>query len=189
MHKGRVEAWSAHRRLRMMNPHGSGSSACQSLAADPELRVGCERFLQTVGWTGPFMMEFLRAADGTPWFMELNGRPWGSMALARRQGLEYPAWAVAAALDDRFTPPVPPAPTRPLTVRHLGRDLLHLLFVLKGPRTAFHRQTWPRLLPALAAVLRPARARSFYNHDPAYPGYVLRDAVATVRKALGHAKD
>ena len=36
---------------------------------------------------------------GPAWFVELNGRPWGSMALARRQGLEYPAWQVTLALD------------------------------------------------------------------------------------------
>ena len=53
-------------------------------------------------WRGMFMLEFLRAKDGTAWFMELNGRPWGSMALARRSGLEYPAWALRQLNDSRF---------------------------------------------------------------------------------------
>ena len=41
-----------------------------------------------------FMLELLRDAAGTPWFMEVNGRPWGSMALAVRRGFDYPVWAV-----------------------------------------------------------------------------------------------
>ena len=42
----------------------------------------------------------LRDGEGTAWFMELNGRAWGSMALARRLGHEYPRWAVQAALGE-----------------------------------------------------------------------------------------
>ena len=44
------------------------------------------------------MIELLRDRDGVAWFMELNGRTWGSLALARRLGLEYPAWAALDAL-------------------------------------------------------------------------------------------
>ena len=72
-----LTALSAHRRIRMANPQGSGSSACVSVAVDPELAGAAERMLVAVGWQGMFMLEFLRAEDGTPWFMELNGRPVG----------------------------------------------------------------------------------------------------------------
>lgn len=175
-----VVAWSGHKRLRMMNPHGSGSSACQSLAPSAALRAQITDFLQAAGWRGPFMVELLRDADGVDWFMELNGRMWGSMALARRQGLEYPSWAVAQAMNPDFTPEAPPPPSQPVTVRHLGRDLVHLLFVLRGPKSAFHKTHWPRFGASLRAVLTPARRRSFYNYDPAAPGYMWRDAWATL---------
>ena len=180
-----VLAWSAHRRVRMMNPHGSGSSACAAERPDPEACAGIARFMAACGWRGPFMMEFLRDADGRLWFMELNGRMWGSLALARRQGLEYPAWAVAAQADPGFRP-VPLSGLPPLRgpARNLGRDLLHLLFVLRGPRTAFHRQGWPRFWHSLRGVLAPAPLRQFYNHDPAHRGYVLRDTVWTLRQAF-----
>ena len=46
-----------------------------------------------------FMIELLRDRTGKVWFVELNGRPWGSMALSRRQGFEYPAWHVKLAID------------------------------------------------------------------------------------------
>ncbi len=87
---------SAHRRVRMMNPAGSGSSACASTPVPQELVGPIERMLAEAGWRGLFMVELLRAGEEW-WFMELNGRPWGSMALARRLGYEYPAWAAARA--------------------------------------------------------------------------------------------
>ena len=52
-----VRAWSAHRRLRMMNPAGSGSSACESTVPDPELRDQVAEMLAAIGWQGSFMVE------------------------------------------------------------------------------------------------------------------------------------
>ena len=105
-----VTAWSSHRRVRMVNPHGSASSACRSHPVDGDLLEPSERFLSDIGWRGMFMLEFLRDADGKPWFMGLNGRAWGSMALARRRGFEYPAWTVQAALEPDFEPTPPMQP-------------------------------------------------------------------------------
>lgn len=176
--------WSGHRRLRMMNPHGSGSSACMSHWPADDTRAKCQDFITRIGWRGPFMIELLRSADGTLWFMELNGRMWGSMALARRTGFEYPAWAVAQAFDPAFVPPAVTPPATPVTVRHLGRDLLHLLFVLRGTKSAFHKAQWPSVAETLAAVLKPGRAAGFYNYDEAHPGFFLREAADVIRKAL-----
>ena len=63
-----------------------------------------DRFLTDAAWQGMFMIELLRSGS-TYWFMELNGRAWGSLALSRRLGFEYPAWAVARALDPDAAPP------------------------------------------------------------------------------------
>jgi hypothetical protein len=179
-----ITACSGHRRVRMMNPHGSGASACRLRPVEPGLREAACAMMTDIGWRGPFMIELLRDAAGTAWFMELNGRLWGSTALVRRAGLDYPAWAVAQALDPDFAPPVL-APRDPGVVRHLGRDLLHLLFLLRGPRSAFHRAHWPRFWPALGAVLRPAPGRQFYNWDPEHRSFHLRDAIATVGGSVG----
>lgn len=177
-----VTGWSAHRRVRMMNPHGSGSSACRAVDPEPEIRAAAARMLAAIGWRGPFMVELLRAPDGTPWFMELNGRLWGSLALARRQGLEYPAMAVDALLGQ--VPGDVTARPWPHVQRHLGRDILHLMMVARGPKSDFHRPDWPRLGPALRAVLTPAPAAAFYNHDPAAPRFFLSDAARTVWRTL-----
>jgi hypothetical protein len=179
-----VVAWSGHRRLRMMNPHGSGASACMAMTPDPETCEKISAFLRTIGWRGPFMMEFLRDLSGKLWFMEMNGRMWGSMALARRQGLEYPAWAVQAVQTPGFSPTVQTLTPIDIPIRNLGRDILHLLFVLRGPKTSFHRQTWPKFRHSLMGVFRPAPLRQFYNYDPAYRSYMFRDAIATVLGAL-----
>lgn len=178
---GTISHWSGHRRLRMMNPHGSGSSACVALDPDADLRARCTAFLHSIHWRGPFMIELLRDAEGTPWFMELNGRMWGSMALARGQGLEYPAWAVELAQDPGFVPPAVDLPAPPLQARHLGRDLLHLLFVLRGPKTDFYRPGWPRFTDSLRAVLSPGRRCRAYNYHPDFPGFSRREAWATLK--------
>lgn len=179
-----VTGWSGHVRVRMMNPHGSGSSACRANPPSPELRAAVTQFLEALNWRGAFMVELLRDPGGTPWFMEINGRMWGSLALARRQGLEYPAWAVAQSLDPDFEPDVPQNAPDPGIIRNLGRELLHLAFVLKGPKSAFHRKTWPSLMRSLGGVLRPAGGRQFYNYDPAHRDFFLREALWTVKRTL-----
>jgi hypothetical protein len=179
-----VSHWSGHRRLRMMNPHGSGSSACVSQMPEANLLAAADAFVTASGWRGPFMIEILRDVSGTPWFMELNGRMWGSMALARAQGFEYPAWAVAQALDSSFQPPCVNPSGGSYEARHLGRDMLHLLFVLRGPRNAFYRDGWPRLVPTLAAVLHSNKSRRIYNRDSNFPAFHWYDALHTLRTGL-----
>ena len=178
-----VTAWSGHRRLRMLNPHGSGSSACISTEPDPDICARVGAMMSEIGWRGPFMAEFLRDAGGTLWFMELNGRLWGSLALARRLGMDHPAWAVAQCFDPGFVPEAPPARAG-VEMRHLGRELLHPLYVLRGPRSAFHRRGWPRFWPALRRAWAPARAECFYNHDPSAPRFFIRDALHDIRKRV-----
>ena len=159
---GGVDALSGHRRIRMMNPHGSGSSACASQPVPAQLAAAAERFVQNSQWHGLFMIEMLRDSQGTAWFMELNGRPWGSLALARRQGLEYPAWNVHLALDPHWklasAPPLQPD----LVCRHLGRELMHPLFVLKGPKSTAITE-WPTIWKSLRDLLNLSGNQVFYN--------------------------
>jgi predicted ATP-grasp superfamily ATP-dependent carboligase len=178
---GEVLHWSAHRRLRMVNPQGSGSSACVSLAPDPQLTEAGARMMRDVGWDGLFMLEFLRDRDGTAWFMELNGRAWGSLALARRLGLEYPAWAARARLRPESRPdPVVATPSQPVVCRHLGREILHLASVIRGPRSAALDE-WPSRWGALRDVARVRRSERWYNWSSARrPGVFFDDTLQTV---------
>jgi predicted ATP-grasp superfamily ATP-dependent carboligase len=178
-------ALSAHRRIRMANPGGSGSSACASIPVDGDLARAAERMLRDVGWRGMFMLEFLRDADGTAWFMELNGRPWGSMALARRAGLEYPAWALRQSDDPEFAPP-PTGPFRPQTCRHLGREIVHLLMVLRGPRSVA-QDAWPSRWRTVRDVVRIGREDQWYNWRRKDWRLFVEDAVRTVLVQLREA--
>ena len=179
-----VVNWMGHERVRMMNPHGSGSSACRSLMPDAETKARVTAFIKDIGWRGPFMVELLRDDAGTRWFMEINGRLWGSLALARRAGFEYPAWAVGRAIDPQFTPAEQAAPASPLTLRHLGREIVHLMFLIRGPKSAFHKERWPGLWSSLKGVFAPARLRHFYNYDPAHKGYMWADALSVILKQI-----
>ena len=183
-HAGRygVSCWSAHRRVRMINPQGSGSSACRSVPVDESLIGPSERFLSDIGWRGMFMLEFLRDSDGTAWFMELNGRPWGSMALARRRGFEYPAWALEATLNPDFKPS-PPSDPPDICCRNLGSEMAHLMFVARGPQTKASVE-WPRLSRALLDVMRFGRSDRVYNWDRSQPDVLIVDTWRTLQRYL-----
>ena len=177
-----VTCWSAHRRVRMVNPQGSASSACRSVPVDEALAGPSERFLKEIGWRGLFMLEFLRDSAGQAWFMELNGRPWGSMALARRRGFEYPAWAVRAVLEPDFDP-VPPEHPPDIRCRNLGLEMIHLAFVARGPQTQAAVE-WPAMLRALRDVLSFGRADRLYNWNRSQPDVLAADTWRTLREYL-----
>jgi biotin carboxylase len=170
-----VVALSAHRRIRMMNPRGSGSSACRSIPVAEDLIRPVQDFIAASGLRGLFMVELLRDNKGQPWFMELNGRAWGSMALACHRGLAYPAWAVRSALDTGFVPSEP-ADTAHITARHLGREIVHLGAVLTHGGA-------PRLSTALE-VLTLRRDERWYNWRSGQVSVFAADSWATVRNQL-----
>jgi predicted ATP-grasp superfamily ATP-dependent carboligase len=177
-----VHAWSAHRRLRMMNPHGSGSSACVSQQVPAEIQPGIERLIRRTGWCGLFMVELMRDERGLLWFVEFNGRTWGSMALSRRQGLEYPAWAAEAALGRTPGPWNRPIDTR-VICQNAGRELLHLLFVLRGPQTDALRD-WPSFWGTAYDIIRTAATSRLYNMRRTDRSVFLYDVWYTVSDQL-----
>lgn len=178
----RIIAASGHRRIRMVNPQGSASSACVSVDVDPHVADGVRRMLQEIGWQGEFMAEFLRDQDGTAWFMELNGRAWGSLALARRRGFEYPAWTVQQALGLPMFPAAPVAADH-VRCRHVGREITHLAFVARGPRSSALTE-WPTLSRSLRDVLTVRRADRFYNWNARQPGILALDTWRTLKEQL-----
>jgi predicted glycoside hydrolase/deacetylase ChbG (UPF0249 family) len=178
-----VRAWSAHRRLRMMNPQGSGSSACVSQLVSEEVKQRAEDFINRTGWRGMFMIELLRDEAGEVFFVEFNGRPWGSMALSRRQQLEYPAWQVMLTVDPN-SPAGMVAPNTPgMVSRNAGRELMHLLFVLRGPKSkALSR--WPSIWKCLRDVAVFRRAETLYNWRRDDPKVFFADISHTIKSNL-----
>lgn len=178
-----VVAWSGHRRLRMMNPHGSGSSACASRSVPEELKGPIETFLRACGWRGMFMIELLRSHDDHLFFVELNGRAWGSMALSRRQGLEYPAWTVRMAIEPDWIPELSMRQPEEIECRNLGREIMHLLFILRGPQSkALH--SWPSFWRTLLRMVRFNRPTFFYNWRANDWRVFVRDCLQTIGRQL-----
>lgn len=175
-----VVGWSAHRRVRMVNPQGSASSACRSHPVDGDLVEAGNRFLSDIGWRGLFMLEFLRDSHGKPWFMELNGRTWGSMALARRRGFEYPAWTVQAVLQPDFEP-MPPTQSAEILCRNLGLEIVHLMFVARGPQSDAPME-WPRLTREVLDVCKFTRRDRLYNWNRSQPDVLVSDTLRTIRQ-------
>ena len=178
-----VRGWSAHRRLRMMNPHGSGSSACRSQAASESLKTKVEELVRAAGWRGLFMIELLKDQSGTPWFVELNGRPWGSMALSRRQGFDYPAWHVALALDPQSSAGALSSAASELVCRHVGRELMHLLFVLRGPKSSALK-AWPKVWKTFRDLVHVRRGDVYYNWRRDDPKVFITDCYYTLHDNL-----
>jgi hypothetical protein len=185
-HSGKIHASFGHRRLRMVNPAGSGSSACLSREPDAGELQAAGMLIRRVAWQGPFMVELLRDFSGRAWFMEFNGRFWGSLALARRCGLDMPRLACELA---RGQEPVIPSQIRPGFARHLGWDLIHLLFVLRGARGDARAHKWPGRISTLKAVLSPHPLSSFYNYDRSQRFFFVRDAAITVINLIAGRKN
>jgi hypothetical protein len=169
---------SGHERIRMMNPQGSGASASRSRDVEPDAAKATEQFCRDTGWRGLFMIELLRDEAGTEWFMELNGRAWGSMALALARGFAYPAWTVQQRLGGALDP-APPVGPPVVQARHLGRELVHLAFVVRGPASP-PDPTWPRIGPTLRRMAVLRRGDRWYNWRLREPRVFLADTVRTV---------
>ena len=165
----------------MMNPSGSGASACVAQDVPASIRDQVSAFLARAEWRGLFMIEMLRDESGTAWFMELNGRPWGCMALARRQGLEYPAWQVSLAQRQDSDAGTTGAVTPGLVCRNIGRELMHLAFVWRGPSSS-GPFPWPSFWRSLQDVVSIRRGDGIYNWRPADWKVFVADVFSTISK-------
>ena len=90
LHRGRPLAAFQHRRLHEVPITGGASSFRESVPLHPTLYDYATRLLAALDWTGLAMVEFKLGEDG-PRLMEINGRVWGSLALAIKSGIDFPA--------------------------------------------------------------------------------------------------
>ncbi len=90
LHRGRPLAAFQHRRLHEVPITGGASSFRESVGLDPTLYAYSTRLLAALEWTGLAMVEFKVGKDG-PKLMEINGRVWGSLPLAVKSGVDFPA--------------------------------------------------------------------------------------------------
>jgi protein-tyrosine-phosphatase/predicted ATP-grasp superfamily ATP-dependent carboligase len=133
MHGGEAVALFQHRRLKELPATGGVSVLAIAEEPDPRLVEMSVRLLRELDWYGVAMVEFLYdAASDEATLMEVNGRYWGSIALATHAGVDFPGlhWQVIHGEQPDALPPY----RRGLRARWLTGDLLRL-FSLFFPST------------------------------------------------------
>ncbi len=163
---GRARAVSQQHTLRSSLARTS-SRACTD-AVDPELLAGAEALLADLGWTGLANLQYLRPPGGRPHLIDLNGRFYGSLALAVAAGADLPATWARLALGQPVPDQVLGRPgvrfqalhadvLRARTERRGG--LLHDLRETVGYAAGATHATWSRRdpVPALAWAGHVAR--------------------------------
>jgi predicted ATP-grasp superfamily ATP-dependent carboligase len=151
MRHGTRLAEFGHRRIRDVHPTGSGSSVRVSVKPDPKIRDAGLAILQALNWHGVAMVEFRVRSDGTPVFMEVNGRFWVSLALAVYAGMDFPSLLARMAEGDLDASPDYRVGVR---CRWLLGDLRHLIEVWRGAPVGYPGK-FPGRLATLASVLIP----------------------------------
>jgi predicted ATP-grasp superfamily ATP-dependent carboligase len=107
---GRPLAKMLVRRARQRPPDFARSSTCVETVDMPELEEPSERFLGAIGYYGLVEIEYkLDRRDGQYKLLDVNPRTWGSHAIGRRAGADFP-WLL---FRDQLGDPVEPTRARP----------------------------------------------------------------------------
>ena len=160
--RGRPLAAFQHRRLREVPVTGGASSFRESVPLDPVLYDYSRRLLSALRWTGLAMVEFRVGAAG-PRLMEINGRIWGSLPLAVKSGVDFPARMADLYLGREQNGEVT-APTYATGVRsrNLPLEAIWIGSVLRGRKRYAFLPTPPRR-DAVAAAVRLVDPRDGYD--------------------------
>jgi len=166
MQYGELRAEFAHRRIRDVRPTGSGSALRESVSPDSRVRDASLKILHALSWHGVAMVEFRQRDDGTPVFLEVNGRFWNSLALAIHAGVDFPALVAEIAqgkeveLVDQYRQNV--------RCRWFLGDFRHLLEVVRGAPAGYPGK-FPSRLRTLIQFFTPVKGTyhdNFSLRDP-----------------------
>ena len=131
--KGISQLKFSHRRLHEV-PYTGGYSSYRESTRDSQLIDLSEALLDSIGLEGLAMVEYKRSKkDGSPYFLEINGRPWGSIALALHCGVDFPRQCIEAFRGHGFS--VQKEYSEGVKCRNIfPGEIGHLLSILKaGP--------------------------------------------------------
>lgn len=87
--EGDVVACFQEERLRTY-PVDGGVGALRAGVREPEMLRHATRVVDALEWTGPIYVEFMKLPGGSFRLIEVNGRYWGSLALAVNSGVDFP---------------------------------------------------------------------------------------------------
>jgi len=122
--------------------------------------------LRALCWTGVAMVEFRIQDDGTPVFLELNGRFWNSLALAIYAGMDFPRLLAQLAEEGKIRET--PTYRENIRCRWLLGDCRHLIDVWRGAPRGYPLP-YPGRLRTLWDFIIPVRGTfhdNFQWNDP-----------------------
>jgi predicted ATP-grasp superfamily ATP-dependent carboligase len=99
---GDLVARVQQRAERIWPPGAGASTRAETTPIDEELAETIEAFLRSLGWFGLAELQFIVPPSGKPHLIDLNGRFYGSLALALRAGVNLPAICAAVATGRPF---------------------------------------------------------------------------------------
>ncbi len=120
-------------RVRSTHPLGSGSWCCsRAVAHDPYISQASRKLIEALQWEGFALLEFkIDERNGRPYLLEMNGRPWASLHLAIKAGVDFPLLAYRALCEGRVEM-LPESYRVGTECRWLRGDLMYLRHVLGG---------------------------------------------------------
>jgi predicted ATP-grasp superfamily ATP-dependent carboligase len=149
---GTIHLRFAHRRLHEVPYTGGYSSFRESYRDDALVSLG-EAILEAIGYEGVAMIEFRRGAiDGKPYFLEINGRLWRSLALALYCGVDFPRALVECYQNGCMTRN-PPDYRAGIKCRNIFPGELHHLISILDARATMGSEPPPSKLGAVARFL------------------------------------
>ena len=167
-----LRARAAARYVRTWRPDFGMATFSTSIAPPQELMDRADRLLEAFAWEGIFQIQLIAGDDGSFAAIDLNPRPYGSMALALRAGVNIPGIWARTVLSGGSAEVVEARPG--INYRWEDGDLRHLLWQLRRgrPNEAFR-------------VLRPHRrvAHAYFKIDDPLP---LLARVAAGRLRVKH---
>ncbi len=123
---GHIVLWHTHKRLAEI-PWQGGVSARRMLDFNNEIKVFSERFMSGLGVSGLAMVEYREASkerslsSASPYYLvEVNARPWGSMALALHGGIPFLTQWIDHHLRVQSKTAAPLLARKPLETSHSG---------------------------------------------------------------------
>jgi predicted ATP-grasp superfamily ATP-dependent carboligase len=167
-------ALSLARYLRTWPPDAGSAALAETIPVCDELASQVSAVLRTLGWYGIFELELLRRPDGGYAALDLNPRPYGSLALAIRAGADLPRIWCGWLLGER---PEPVRARPGISYRWEDAELRRFLWELRGGR-----------LRAAAAVARPRAATTHPLLHWDDPAPVLAQAIGLGNRAIRRAR-
>jgi predicted ATP-grasp superfamily ATP-dependent carboligase/peptidoglycan/xylan/chitin deacetylase (PgdA/CDA1 family) len=173
---GEILALAAHKRTRSLSPRGGASTVKVTIEPSLKMIEYTEAFINRVKWSGVAMLEFKEdASTGALYFLEMNGRFWGSLPLAVAAGAGFPLWYYEFAQGQE---PAVAVAQAGVTSRHLWGDAQWLVRVLFA-RDPMRKTLYPSRLRALRDFCKAGYKPDVWSwSDPAPAFAEILDIVA-----------